>query len=74
VTLYRGVIDLAEILPKDDVTLIAPAAQIAVRDDLHPAIQSLLIEAAFRDHGGGSLLADPGRFPTPELIRHRDLG
>ncbi len=67
VTLYRGVIDLAAILPKDDVTLIAPAAQIAVREDLHPAIQSLLIEAAFREHGGGSLLADPGRFPTSEL-------
>lgn len=67
VMLYRGVIDLAAILPKDDVMLIAPAAQIAVREDLHPAIQSLLIEAAFREHGGGSLLADPGRFPTPEL-------
>ncbi|HOZ26366.1 MAG TPA: TAXI family TRAP transporter solute-binding subunit [Hyphomonadaceae bacterium] len=67
VTLYRGVIDLAAILPREDVTLIAPAAQIAVREDLHPAIQSLLIEAAFREHGGGSLLADPGRFPTSEL-------
>jgi TRAP-type uncharacterized transport system substrate-binding protein len=73
VTLYRGVIDLAAILPKDDVTLIAPAAQIAVRDDLHPAIQSLLIEAAFREHAGGSLLADPGRFPDAGTIRHRNL-
>lgn len=67
VTLYRGVIDLAKIQPREDVTLIAPAAQIVVRDDLHPAIQSLLIEAAFREHSGGSILADPGRFPTPEL-------
>ncbi len=38
-----------------------------VRDDLHPAIQPLLIETAFREHGGGSLLSDPGRFPTPLL-------
>lgn len=67
VTLYRGVVDLAAILPKDDITLIAPAAQIAVREDLHPAIQSLLIEAAFREHAAGSLLSDPGRFPTSEL-------
>ena len=67
VTLYRGVIDLAEILPKQDVMLIAPVAQLVVRDDLHPAVQSLLIEAAITDHGGGSLLADPGRFPTPQL-------
>jgi len=67
VTLYRGVVDLANILPKEDVTLIAPAAQIVVREDLHPAIQSLLIEEAFREHAGGSVLADPGRFPTPTL-------
>ena len=38
-----------------------------MREDLHPAIQSLLIEAALAAHGGGSLLADPGRFPTPQL-------
>lgn len=67
VVLYRGVIDMAEILPKEDVMLIAPAAQLVVRDDLHPAIQSLLIEAALADHAAGSLLADPGRFPTPQL-------
>ena len=65
--LYRGVVDMAEMLPKDDVMLIAPAAQLVVREDLHPAIQSLLIEAALNDHAGGSLLADPGRFPTPQL-------
>jgi TRAP transporter TAXI family solute receptor len=67
VTLYRGVVDLAAILPKQDVMLIAPAAQIVVREDLHPAVQSLLIEAALAADGGGSLLADPGRFPTPQL-------
>jgi uncharacterized protein len=67
VTLYRGVVDLAKILPKEDVELIAPAAQIAVREDLHSAIESLLIEAAFSQHGGASILSDPGRFPTPNL-------
>lgn len=67
VMLYRGVVDLANILPREDVLLIAPAAQIVVREDLHPAIQSLLIEEAFAEHGGASLLSDPGRFPTPEL-------
>lgn len=67
VDLYRGVVDLAAIEPRDDVMLIAPSAQIVVREGLHPAIQSLLIEAAFREHGRGSLLADAGRFPTPTL-------
>lgn len=67
VTLYRGVIDLAAILPREDVMLIAPAAQIVVREDLHPAVQSLLLEASFAQNSGGSLLADAGRFPTPQL-------
>lgn len=67
VPLYRGVIDLAAILPREDVMLIAPAAQIVVRDDLHPAIQSLLIETAYNDNSAGSWLAEPGRFPTSAL-------
>jgi TRAP transporter TAXI family solute receptor len=67
VTLYRGVVDLAKILPKDDIVLIAPAAQIAVREDLHSAIQALLIEAAFSLNSGATMLSDPGRFPTPNL-------
>ena len=67
VPLYRGVIDLAAILPREDVMLIAPAAQIVVRDDLHPAIQSLLIETAYKDNSAGSWLAEPGRFPTSAL-------
>jgi hypothetical protein len=67
VTLYRGVLDLKAILPREDVMLIAPAAQIVVREDLHPAIQSLLIEGAMAAHGGGSLLSDPGQFPAPQL-------
>jgi hypothetical protein len=61
------VLDLARDLPERDVQLIAPAAQLVVREGLHPAIQSLLIEAALAAHGGGSLLSDPGRFPTPQL-------
>lgn len=67
VTLHAGVIDPAEDVPAEDVPLITPAAQIVVREDLHPAIQALLIEAAFRVNGGGSLLSDPGRFPDPQL-------
>jgi hypothetical protein len=67
VMLYRGVLDLKAILPREDVMLIAPTAQIVVREDLHPAIQSLLIEAALAAHGGGSLLSDPGHFPTSQL-------
>jgi TRAP transporter TAXI family solute receptor len=67
VQLFEGVLDPRRDLPKETTPLIAPAAQIAVRESLHPAIQSVLLEEAFAEHSGGSYLSDPGRFPTPEL-------
>lgn len=67
VTLYEGVLDLARGLPDHDVQLISPTAQLAVRENLHPAIQSLLIEAAMAEASGGSYLSAPGAFPNPEL-------
>lgn len=67
VTLYAGVLDPARNLPATDVTLLAPVAEIVVRSDLHPAIQSVLIEAAYRHHAKGTILSDPGAFPTQTL-------
>lgn len=67
VTLYSGVIDPAAGLPAMDVQMLAPAAEIVVREDLHPAIQSLLIESGFAIYSGGSVFAAPGAFPTPDL-------
>ncbi|MEM6626271.1 MAG: TAXI family TRAP transporter solute-binding subunit [Pseudomonadota bacterium] len=67
VTLFEGVLDFEENIPASDVQLIAPAAQLVTRKDLHPAVQSLLIESAFEAHRGGSLLAPPKTFPTATL-------
>jgi TRAP transporter TAXI family solute receptor len=67
VTLYEGVLDLARGLPDHDVQLISPTAQLAVREGLHPAIQSLLIEAAMAEANDGSYLSPPGAFPNPRL-------
>ena len=44
--LPRGVTDLAKDRPPTDVTLIATKASLVVRNDLHPAIQYLLLNAA----------------------------
>lgn len=67
VTVFRGVLDLAADLPDRDVSLLSPVAQIVVREDLHPAIQALLIEGAYSVHSSGSLLSEPGYFPNPRL-------
>ena len=68
VMLFEGVLDPAANIPRSDVQLIAPTAQIVVRNALHPAIQSLLIEAAYETHGRGTIFAEPGRFPTIDLV------
>jgi TRAP transporter TAXI family solute receptor len=67
VTLYKGALDPARRLPRKDISMLAPSAEIVVRKDVHPALQSLLIDLAFKDFSGGSLLSDPGAFPNANL-------
>jgi hypothetical protein len=38
---------------------------LVATQSLHPALVDLLISAADEVHGGGSLLAEPGTFPSP---------
>jgi TRAP transporter TAXI family solute receptor len=45
VTLHRGVADFAATLPPEDTTLVATQAALLVRDDLHPALVTLLAQA-----------------------------
>jgi len=66
--LPMGVGDLAANLPPTDVNLVAPEASLIVRNDLHPAIQYLLLEAATETHSGGGLFRKPGEFPAPEPV------
>ncbi len=68
VTLFEGVLDPADDVPQTNIPLIAPTAQIVVREALHPAIQALLIEAAYDAHGGGTIFAEPGEFPNKEMV------
>jgi TRAP transporter TAXI family solute receptor len=64
VTLPEGVIDLQANIPPQDVTLLAPSANLIARDDFHPALISLLLQAATRVHGRGGLFGKPGEFPN----------
>jgi uncharacterized protein len=68
VVLSEGGLDLSAKIPTKDVTLLAPAASLVVRGDLHPAIIDRIIEAATEVHGAGHLFADPGRFPSPRFV------
>ncbi len=65
VTLKAGSVDPLRDLPKDDVVLLTTTANLVVRDDLHPALAYLLLEAARDVHKGATLLNKPGDFPHP---------
>ena len=67
VILYRGILDLEKNIPSSNVPLIASVAQLAVDKDLHPAIQSLLLEASEEIQSGTSAFAPAGAFPSEDL-------
>ena len=67
-TVPAGVGDLDKHLPPSDVTLFAPKVSLAVRSDLHPAIQYLLLNTAMRVHSGAGMFHRAGRFPAAEGI------
>jgi TRAP-type uncharacterized transport system substrate-binding protein len=66
--LPTGVVDLVRNIPPADVTLLAVQESLAVRRDLHPAAQYLLLEAASEVHGGPGIFQKAGRFPAGEAI------
>jgi hypothetical protein len=64
-TLPKGVIDFGENLPPQDISLIGPTVEIIARQDLHPALSDLLIEAAIEVHNRATILQRRGEFPSP---------
>lgn len=64
--LPMGVGDLAKNLPRTDVAVLATKVSLLVREDLHPALQYLLLDAATEIHGAPTLFQRPGQFPAGE--------
>jgi hypothetical protein len=68
VKLLEGVIDLRNNIPPGDITLLAPAAQLVVREDFHPALIDLVLQAATEIHSAGGLFERPNEFPSPQYL------
>ena len=66
VILPEGVADLARNKPPRDLLLVAPKTSLVVRKDLHPALQYLLLDAAFRVHSTPGVFQKAGQFPAAE--------
>ncbi|MEW6690943.1 MAG: C4-dicarboxylate ABC transporter substrate-binding protein, partial [Pseudomonadota bacterium] len=65
VTLPSGVVDLARKVPPHDVSLVASTGSLVAREDIHPALVQLFVQAAHRIHGGSSWISRAGQFPSP---------
>ncbi len=63
-TFPRGVADLVRDFPPDDIKVLAPTANLIIRDDLHPALQTLLLRTASEVHGKSGFFQDAGEFPS----------
>ena len=68
VLLPAGVADLAANRPPADTMLLAPKASLAVRGDLHSAIQYLLLNAAVEIHSPPGIFQKAGQFPAAESV------
>jgi TRAP-type uncharacterized transport system substrate-binding protein len=68
ITLPEGVIDFDANIPARDTRLLAPTANLVARRDFHPALVSLVLQAASRVHGDGDLFVPPGTFPAPRYL------
>lgn len=65
-SLPEGTLDFGRNIPAEDTTLIGPTVELVARDNLHPALSDLLLEAAREVHGGASLFRKRGEFPAPQ--------
>jgi hypothetical protein len=62
--LPAGTLDLVANIPDHDVTLIGTTAMVAGREDLHPTVIDLIVDAAREIHGGQGYFEKRGEFPN----------
>jgi len=66
VVLWRGLIDLSRDIPNSNVDMLASRNRMLVRNDLHPALQYLLLEAMREVHWAPGPFNGLGEFPAEQ--------
>jgi len=64
IVLPRGVVDLVRDTPSRDTVLLATTANVVVRDDVHPALVSLFLQAMTEVNGKSGFFQRAGEFPA----------
>jgi len=64
VKLHQGIISFKKNIPKESVTLLAPTANLVVRDDFNESLSILLLQALKKIHGKTDYFSPPEFFPN----------
>ncbi|HEV2551562.1 MAG TPA: TAXI family TRAP transporter solute-binding subunit [Stellaceae bacterium] len=67
-TLPEGAIDFPADLPPADTVLLAPAANLVMREDFHPALAELLLIQARQIHSYAGIFEEAGEFPSRKFL------
>ena len=67
-TLPEGAIDLGKDIPPRDITLIGTRSMLAAREDLHPVLVNMLIDAARDIHDDQGYFEAAGEFPNASPV------
>jgi hypothetical protein len=62
-----GVGSLARRRPPEDITILSFTGALFIKESLHPAIQSLLLDAATGVHSAPDMFHTVARFPRPDV-------
>ena len=62
----KGALDFGKDIPAEDTYLIGPTEELIARDNLHPALSDMLLEAAREVHGTPGLFKKRGEFPVAQ--------
>ena len=71
INIPMGAFDFGKNVPPQDIQLIAPTVELVARENLHPALSDLLIEAAREVHGRATIMHHAGEFPSPQEHEYR---
>jgi TRAP-type uncharacterized transport system substrate-binding protein len=68
IILPEGILNLSAKIPSRDIHLVATTTSLIVRENLHPALHYLLLDAAMEIHNNAGWLNKRGEFPSPKEL------
>lgn len=67
-TLARGAYDLRTPRPAREIALVGATVDVVVREDIHPAVLYVLLQAMHEVHKGQTLVSNPGDYPSQKGV------